>query len=830
MLANTTWHYRTICGFSPNFGQSAQRQGLVEVNPEADGADSTSGDVASTTSEQLVSSSANTGNDPLFGDRACSDSVSANATTTPLTVDEPQLSREEIAQRVMGGFQGAVPKHKTHPKYALGLLLAMVQFPIDMTCATWIPMVLCVPLFILHRDEPGALVFGIPLAVLGLGLLSAFFGGMRAFSLLMQDSHRPDYQEPRACKVTPEEEPLLWEFVRRIADTLGVEHPSQIEVVCDANAAVGRIRNAKGAVTKQETLIIGLPITVGMTVQQLAGVIAHELGHVAQKNGTRLTALLLILIRNTWGYFGTRDGMDDWVLQTISADERRITPEQRRSAWPRKLFLARVLNTWTRLPNLIYGYLKRQIEYDADQYHARFAGSGDFEQTTKCLAMHVLAFVSACDDVTRYRREKRLPDNLLPLVDWSLRSCSPETRSEFEKLLSEEETQLNDAYPSQRDRIAAAKQFDTPGVYRCKLPASVLFRNFEKLARHVTHDLYLKRFDDSVSVADFVPSDVLVSEMKIEKGRHDQTKAFCFGATLYSRSVPLPDSVDAPWYTPSTRPISELVKKLETVRGAMCANADSYRADVRKWYDAAHDVWKGNAARWMLTEGIKHLPKELAECDGKCDLPLQRRDPGHAEVSELNPKLCAFETMAGQRWRIATEILVHPDFPNQTPDALESVARTRAIMQLLAALDRTFNERRDLHYHIRTTQLLLDAKQDTYSKWLTICERIEDTKSRLESILRQFEGCEYPFPHNRPSLTVVEYLTPFEDMATISKKWLDGAKETIRTSWDLTNRATDYMCELTLEVEAALGLPPLPLVATEKEKGDDNSEAASQAA
>jgi hypothetical protein len=196
----------------------------------------------------------------------------------------------------------------------------------------------------------------------------------------------------------------------------------------------------------------------------------------------------------------------------------------------------------------------------------------------------------------------------------------------------------------------------------------------------------------------------------------------------------------------------------------------------------------------------------------------------------LSDSLFQFEAGSARRWQKAVEILAHPVIQPRIPDAAKKLERAREVLRLLAALHSTRDQRVALFHFIGTTALFLDVKRDTSSTWQTIYERLEHTVSEYESTLSHFDGCKYPFSHNRPSLSVPEYLTPFQDMTTIHMKVLDGAAEMLFASWELQWRAAEWMCELTLEIEAALGLAPLPLVVNPKEKGDDSSEAESNAA
>ncbi|RIV33164.1 M48 family metallopeptidase [Micromonospora radicis] len=78
--------------------------------------------------------------------------------------------------------------------------------------------------------------------------------------------------------------PQLWATVRELATAVGTRAPDEIRLVPEVNAAVGEESRLLGLVGGRRTLYVGLPLLLGLRVDQLRSVLAHELGHYSGKH------------------------------------------------------------------------------------------------------------------------------------------------------------------------------------------------------------------------------------------------------------------------------------------------------------------------------------------------------------------------------------------------------------------------------------------------------------------------------------------------------------------------------------------------------------------
>ena len=127
------------------------------------------------------------------------------------------------------------------------------------------------------------------------------------------------------------------------------------------------------------------------------------------------------------------------------------------------------------------------MEFDADRYEIRLAGSAAFEETTR--RFYVLGHVTNASYKNLrvgWNQSRELPVNF-PGYMMSLDGrLSEANRTTIENGLGLETSGLFDTHPSHGDRIRAARRAADPGVFECNRPATELFANFEVPAKQVT--------------------------------------------------------------------------------------------------------------------------------------------------------------------------------------------------------------------------------------------------------------------------------------------------------------------------------------------------------
>ena len=95
---------------------------------------------------------------------------------------------------------------------------------------------------------------------------------------------RPKRKE-RDWSLDPDDEPLVFAFVNKVCDVVRAPKPKRIDIDTNVNASASFRRGMLSMLGNDLVLTIGLPLVAGLTLRQLAGVLAHEFGHFFSGRG-----------------------------------------------------------------------------------------------------------------------------------------------------------------------------------------------------------------------------------------------------------------------------------------------------------------------------------------------------------------------------------------------------------------------------------------------------------------------------------------------------------------------------------------------------------------
>jgi Zn-dependent protease with chaperone function len=414
------------------------------------------------------------------------------------------LSDGEITLReILSAFHGTIEPVRLTWYYRLGLLcvtVAMVLLPL-----IYIFLIAgVIGLLIIHAIFSIGPIHRIHSTWV---MLFAYVGPLVAGTILVFFMIKPLFagraKESRQRSLEVVEAPLLFALVSRVANAIGAPEPKRIDIDCEANASAGFGSVLGGFLGGDLVLTIGLPLLSELTIQQLAGVVAHELGHFSQGAGIRLSYVIRRI--NMWFHRVVFE-RDDW-------DQSLARTSEETNYLALIFLLARVFVLLTRcilgvLMLIGHGlscFLLRQMEYDADRYEARLAGSDAFAETIKKICIMDKAAQLAFLEVVHYSLKDRLPDDFPAMVSAHARQVLSKEWGDMEAEMRQTTTGLFDSHPAYPDRLASAKKENAPGVFHLDGPASRLVNNFPTVSRNATRDLYRAVFGNRLKRMDVVP-------------------------------------------------------------------------------------------------------------------------------------------------------------------------------------------------------------------------------------------------------------------------------------------------------------------------------------
>jgi Zn-dependent protease with chaperone function len=153
-------------------------------------------------------------------------------------------------------------------------------------------------------------------------------------------------------------------------------------------------------------------------------------------------------------------------------------------------------------------FLLRQMEYDADSYEIKLAGSDTFEATARKFAVLKEALGKAYKEMrATWNTSRRLPESFPAYLLQQGGRISDHRRESIQNTLGLVKTGLFDTHPSDGDRIRRARLAAEPGVFHLELPATVLFSNFNAVSKQVTQLHYREDLDLDFDPATLRPVD-----------------------------------------------------------------------------------------------------------------------------------------------------------------------------------------------------------------------------------------------------------------------------------------------------------------------------------
>jgi hypothetical protein len=407
----------------------------------------------------------------------------------------------------------------------------------------------------------------------------------------------------------------------------------------------------RGVFDRRLRLTVGLPLILCLNTRQVAGVLAHEFGHFRQTHGLK-TAYLIRRI-NQWFVDAAyeRDAWDaklaDWLQ---SADLR--------TGWVIWLAQAAIYVARLVLIGLIYvghffcARLLREMEFDADRVEARIAGSRNFARTCRDMRLIEVSQLGALDELDRYRRESRLPDNWPGLIAANVGRIDADKFRELETKLLEVQTAWYDSHPSDRDRIANAAREQTEGTFCLESPGATLLSDFHGLARVLTLQWYRQVFGPKFDPRTIRETSQLIAARNVEITQGEAALRFVFEQFCHLHTFHLPrftlgESIDAKQYRQNTQMRREGLRQ----------NLRSYVLARKR-----EEIWRENlakvaGARRLIEAGVDvSRMSEFSTAKNRAEIQSRVAELA-CEEQQLKSELRGFRQMLGYRLLDALEFL-----------------------------------------------------------------------------------------------------------------------------------------------------------------------------
>lgn len=421
---------------------------------------------------------------------------------------EAEQSKSQLREMIDRAFSQPITPPRTSILYQLGLLLVaivMIILPIIyfllVAAAGWGVYYHATHNYTLISEGhfPGRVRLVLYIGPLIIGSILFLFL-MMPFLPRKREKYVPLYL------VEMGKEPLFVYFVHRVCDCVGAPRPRRIELIMQPNASAGFRRGFLSFLGRDMQLNVGLPLISGLTVQQLAGVLAHEFGHFRQGGGMRLYYIIETV--HSWFAQGVYGG--SWLEEKLSeASEEQsgqaalIILLSQLFIWLTRMFL------WILLMfgSAISYFLSRQMEYDADLCQIQVAGSRDFEAVMYAINTMDAAFQKTCYMSMMSWQKRVLVNDLPALTKMEAKDLLNKKKDDIIDHILTADTRLLDTHPAARDRIARARKQNLPGACHIAAKCSALFKDYPLLCKETTWTFFEEYFETGPVEKKFLNAD-----------------------------------------------------------------------------------------------------------------------------------------------------------------------------------------------------------------------------------------------------------------------------------------------------------------------------------
>lgn len=706
------------------------------------------------------------------------------------------VSPPPAAGSPLAAFDGALAPNRTGVLYRAGLTLvafAMVLLPIVYLAliglAAW-----GVYYHLTHNTwilSKGSLFLSIAYATPAVAGFILIFFMIKPFFAVRESA-------PEPVTLDPEKEALLFAFVQKICDLVGAPMPSRVDVDCEVNASASLRR---GMWSRELVLTIGLPLAAGLDMRQFAGVLAHEFGHFAQGAGMRLT----YVIRRINAWFARvvfeRDAWDVRLEQSAGAMPWQIgivLHGARACVWATR----RVLWALMHAGHAISCFMLRQMEYDADSYGAKLVGGDVFEATATRLRVLNLATHFAYEHVQQSWASRRLPENLVLLIERESGSLPGEVHQKMTAANPEEKTGWFDSHPSDADRLRAVRRSNERGIFHATEPAARLFSDFSALSKIITRHQYERHFKLAFADQDLMSADELQSERA----------AIAEAEALVSRYYGDVSIVLLPLLIDRQLPVTaEPVAALAEWRAA-CGEVEARREEAQEASAACVEQLQRRSnlvtAYHLAAAKFAFAPEDFGLSDD-ATTPSELRTAAEVALPDVAPaideQLTRLEPFfAALRKRIGLALALHAGSGAITPAAAQETA---VVMPLLAAVGAEMKEALVMEARLRALAALARNRSNHADP-----ADVDDEARKLASDLRdgiiglreRLGSFTYPFADPRGQLTIADYLGAAQSTAHDWQGSLESGAAHVNRLFDLHHRLIGRALALADPAEKAL--------------------------
>lgn len=713
--------------------------------------------------------------------------------------------------KLLAAIEEPIEPVRTPTQYKLALLLAsfiMVLLPI-----VYLGVACCFAFVVYYHAVHSVAIFG---EVRGRGIILALIvylgpliAGITAVMFMFKPLFSRAAKTDEPLSLSRDKEPILFDFVDKLCDTVHAPRPKRIDADCQVNASASFRRGWLSMLQGNDlVLTIGLPLITGMTLKQFSGILAHEFGHFAQGGGMRLTYVIrtvshwftrVVYERDTWDV-----NLEKWSRE-YDLRIGVIFYLARLCVW----LTRRILWVLMMIGHGVSGLLLRQMEFDADRHEIRFSGSDQIEATTRRLHELMVAHNMAFSDLSVAYQEGRLADDIIELVAVNAGELPDDVEAYIDKQISEGQTGWLDTHPCDRERIASGLQENADGVFHLDGPAKALFVDFKAVCQSASVNMYRISLEDKFHRDRLQPIEQIIAARNAQKQAAEALNSFFQHGWTPLHPFTLPTE------TRDTSGVKQSVARLSELRQQIMKIAPRQEETVTRIAKADEELIECVRARLLHDSEFKVASDTFSRNLSSDSLVQRESDAIALDWTAAESDYNQFESLLQERLWTALALLDESSIQANLELATEWISERdtkllpalRAMMSALPDIKQFRNDSQRFYMCLS----LLENGNESEGLYREAPKVMTELCQQIQSLQQNFQGLTYPFEHLEKDMTLSRFLCEKSPDPDNPGEVYEATSTLIDNFYQLYERILGRLCEIAVAVEEALGLDRLQI-------------------
>lgn len=349
--------------------------------------------------------------------------------------------------------------------------------------------------YFIKSNQINLILISLCLGLIGIGSLIFFF----VINLFFSKYTFGNNQEKR---IEEDDQPHLWALIAEVANLIECKRPKHLYLTHDYNAFVTNDSIIQSILMpKSKDLYIGIGLLSVLTKSELKAIIAHELAHTSQKSTSLSYYIYMINLTIN------RSLEEDKISEKIKNKFNEISDFAFIFIFIANLIKTVILRIYmflTYIGNTNYYNLSRYLEFEADSFSAKIAGSKSCETSMIKSIIGNFTFEQTINFYLMAAKSKQISQNIyldqffissliakkynvpvvLDLPQFTLEILNKIYNSQIDT------TDLLASHPSNTERVLRIRSLNQPDKSEIDFPAKNLVINLTELQEEFTSKIF----------------------------------------------------------------------------------------------------------------------------------------------------------------------------------------------------------------------------------------------------------------------------------------------------------------------------------------------------